>query len=71
MAQVRLGAALLHMSSRAFTKADVRLAWYLPLNITNEFVLRTDVRAVFAPTSENIPQAKLYRTGVASRAASG
>ncbi len=62
-AAVQLSAAPPGVSSRAFGRAVGKLAWFVPLARNLDGIVRTEAGAVFADTSQGIPQAALFRTG--------
>jgi translocation and assembly module TamA len=62
-AAVQLGAAPPGVSSREFGRAIGKLAGFVPLGRYLDGIVRAEAGAVFAETSNGIPQAMLFRTG--------
>ena len=63
VAQIEGGIAPPGVSSRAFGRTVGRVAWYYPLRADRDLLLQAQAGAVFANSSEGIPQQFLFRTG--------
>lgn len=66
MAQIELGGGVPGLSTEGFGRAIGRLAWFVPIDTTNELTFRAEAGAVLASSREGIPESLLFRTGGAT-----
>lgn len=66
MAQIELGGGVPGLSTEGFGRVIGRLAWFVPIDTSNELSFRAEAGAVLASSREGIPESLLFRTGGAT-----